>query len=66
MDRRDFVKTTVQGVAVATTPRALSAQPASLDNEKILLQPFTHAVAAPCVSLTSAASDLLTAAQIAR
>ena len=34
MDRRDFVKTTVQGVAVATTPRALSAQPASLDNEK--------------------------------
>ena len=34
MDRRDFVKTTVQGVAVATTPRALSAQPASLDKEK--------------------------------
>ena len=34
MDRRDFVKKTVQGVAVATTPRALSAQPASLDNEK--------------------------------
>ena len=34
MDRRDFVRTTVQGVAVATTPRALSAQPASLDNEK--------------------------------
>ena len=33
MDRRDFVKTTVQGVAVATTPRALSAQHASLDNE---------------------------------
>ena len=28
MDRRDFLKTTVQGVAVATTPTALRAQPA--------------------------------------
>lgn len=34
MDRRDFVKTTVQGVAVATTPIALRAQPAYLDDVK--------------------------------
>ena len=34
MHRRDFVKTTVQGIAVATTPTVLSAQPATLDNEQ--------------------------------
>ena len=34
MHRRDFVKTTVQGIAVATTPMVVSAQPAALDNEK--------------------------------
>lgn len=34
MHRRDFVKTTVQGIAVATTPTVLSAQPATLDNGK--------------------------------
>ena len=34
MHRRDFVKTTVQGIAVATTPMVVSAQPALLDNEK--------------------------------
>jgi len=34
MHRRDFVKTTVQGIAVATTPMVVSAQPAVLDNEK--------------------------------
>ena len=34
MHRRDFVKTTVQGIAVATTPMAVSAQPEALDSEK--------------------------------
>ena len=34
MHRRDFVKTTVQGIAVATTPTVLSAQQATLDNSK--------------------------------
>ena len=34
MHRRDFVKTTVQGIAVATTPMVVSAQPEALDSEK--------------------------------
>lgn len=34
MHRRDFVKTTVQGIAVATTPIVVSAQPEALDSEK--------------------------------
>ena len=34
MHRRDFVKTTVQGIAVATTPTVLSAQPVTLGNEQ--------------------------------
>ena len=34
MHRRDFVKTTVQGIAVATTPTVLSAQQATFDNSK--------------------------------
>ncbi len=34
MDRRDFVKTTAKGVAVAATPVALSGRPALLDRGK--------------------------------
>ena len=34
MHRRDFVKTTVQGIAVATTPMVVSAQPEALESEK--------------------------------
>ena len=34
MHRRDFVKTTVQGIAVATTPMVVRAQPEALDSEK--------------------------------
>ena len=34
MHRRDFVKTTVQGIAVATSPMVGSAQPEALDSEK--------------------------------
>ena len=54
MHRRDFVKTTVQGIAVATTPMVVSAQPEALESEKHV-SPAVHTRRARplCISYVS-------------